>query len=735
MSTDRILSHFPTYCRELLKIKTNMLGPDGLSHERIIPFIFNQAQRKLNQIWEWMLSNYGYIRLIILKARREGISTYTEARLFHKIHTTPNTNAFIIAHDKESTNTIFEMTKLFYDSLPKIYKPMKRYSSKKELVFENPDERSRIYNPGLRSRVDVFTANKITSSRSGGYSCGHFSEVAHYVDAQTLISSTVPTIPDSEGSIIVYESTAFGRGGFFYEEWQKAVESVKSKRKSSNFFPVFLSWLIFEGYSKQFTDGCSREELLSTLDYEEEELLKKHNATPEQLHWRRHKIFDLGDIDLFHQEYPTTPQEAFISSGQCYFNREKLHKLALMTEKPLKVGEITNFGFIENDEGSLFIWEEPKKGEQYVIGIDVGGGIEGGDPSAMEVIRVPRGTPIIHQVAEWVGYVDPVVLASRAIALARYYNEALIAPEINNHGLTTLNEIKANYWNIYRWQYFDRFGKFVSNKIGWECVTPESLILTSDLKWIRAKDIKEKDTIIGFDEFNPHSLPTGSLHNSTVKGIKQFTADLISITLKNGTKTVVSNNHPFLCLDAQQKAYWSEAEAIRPGTLIRYLSSDRIKCEEVKEVSFVGKGQVIGIETSTHTLIVNGLFSHNTNVATRPLLCDYCSACINAEILRIPSKELIDEMHTFIKRPTTGGEADVGCHDDRVMAFMIALFCMAHDYQSSSIIQELGLSPLPTVTEEKPKNIYIPYAQDIEAKNFMLNFEDSTKEYSNWLSY
>jgi len=560
---------FGYYAPHLLRIKTNIPGPDDAATERVIPFVMNEAQAKLHQLWEHLLATTGYIRVIILKARREGMSTYVEGRVFHKVHTTPNSHAFIIAHDKDGTNTIFDMSKLFYESLPRKYKPMKRYSSKKELVFENPNERTRFANPGLRSKIEVFTANKVTSSRAGGYSCAHFSEVAFFPDAETLVASTTPTIPDIPGSFIVYESTAFGRGGFFHDEWMRA--TAKGKRRATNFVPIFFSWLGFKSYARSFTDGCRKEDVMSSLDPEEKELYRKYKATPEQLHWRRHKVLDLsGDLELFHQEYPTTPEEAFISSGSSYFNRAKIKRIQDRCVDPIKVGEISGEMFVENDEGPLHIWEEPQRGEEYMLGVDVGGGTDDGDASVIEVIKVPKGRPILEQVAEWRDWVDPVILASKVINLATYYNSGTVAPEINNHGLTCLNEIKQHYWNIYRWQYFDRFGKYMTNKLGWE-----------------------------------------------------------------------------------------------------------------------------------------------TNLSTRPLLCDYTSACVNADIVVIRSRGLADEMMSFIKRPSTGGEADAGCYDDRVMAYMISIFCLAHSHQSSSVLKELGLFAEPIVTEDKVKLIVSPMDHDI----------------------
>jgi len=78
----------------------------------------------------------------------------------------------------------------------------------------------------------------------------------------------------------------------------------------------------------------------------------------------------------------------------------------------------------------------------------------------------PNG--LAEQVAEWHGKVDPVMLGRLCVILARYYNNAMLSIEINNHGLTTQSEANRHYWNFYRWQYFDRLGKDYTKKIGWE---------------------------------------------------------------------------------------------------------------------------------------------------------------------------------------------------------------------------------------------------------------------------
>ncbi len=452
---------FKYYSEHLLKIKTDA--------RQLIPLKLNIEQERLHKIWEWQLRTTGMVRLLILKDRRIGVSTYVDGRIAHQSMTIPNTLSFIITHDKPSLAKLFNMVKLFWECLPPQFRPMKRNDNSTILTFENPSAKARIINPGLRSAIEVFSANTGTASRAGGYSLAHLSEVAFYKDAETLITSTVPAIQDVIGSVIVKETTGNGRQGHFYDQWQKAKKSLKQVRKLSNYYPVFFGFLSFPQYQKAFLNEKEKKDFLSSLDEEELYLQKKLNATPEQLNWRASKIRDFSDdVDKFHQEYPATDEDAFISKGSPYFSKRKLLQLLTETKPPLWRGDIDEFGFHENEEGPLKIWERPQPNFEYVLAADAGEGIEGGDFSTIEVLKVPKGNPLIKQVAEYKSWIDPVLFAGKIAGLGRWYNEGMAVPEKKHPGITTIAELKNIYSNIYQWEYIDRFKRSQSTLLGWE---------------------------------------------------------------------------------------------------------------------------------------------------------------------------------------------------------------------------------------------------------------------------
>ena len=153
----KALVDFPYYASVMLKIKDK--------NSSLVPFDLWPPQVRLQQTLENLKRQGKLQRVIALKARQEGISTFCEGRIFWTAHLQENTKNIIISHEKDSGNAIFDMCRLFYDCLPKQLRPMTRYSSKKELVFANPDAKTRYANPGLRSSIEVLTAGKKSVAR------------------------------------------------------------------------------------------------------------------------------------------------------------------------------------------------------------------------------------------------------------------------------------------------------------------------------------------------------------------------------------------------------------------------------------------------------------------------------------------------------------------------------------------------------------------------------------------
>lgn len=447
---------FPYYAHNLLKIKNK--------ESRLISLTLNEPQVRLQRCLDDLKAGGKLQRVIVLKARQEGISTYAEGRIFHSAHMAENTKNIIIAHEKESGNSIFGMCRLFYDCLPKTLRPMTRYSSKKEIVFENPDKKTRSANPGLRSSLEVYTAGKVSVGRGTTVHNAHMSELGSWPFPEEVIPALLPTIPKNLDNLVIYESTAKGVANYFHDEWQRSVEG------ESNFAPFFLAWFDLSEYSHPFGDGMHRKAFVEKYNEEEQEMVRKYKLTPEQMHWRRLTIADLkGDVELFRQEYPATAEEAFIVSGVCVFDRRKLRKMTIKCKEPVFRGEVEQNGkLVPNEQGQFKMWKGPETQCVYSLGVDVADGGPRGDYSCVEVWKQLGHPFTAEQVAEWHGHIDPYNLAHVVERLARIYNEALVGVEINAHGLATQQELQRTYWNLYMQEYFDHYTAKYTQKVGWD---------------------------------------------------------------------------------------------------------------------------------------------------------------------------------------------------------------------------------------------------------------------------
>lgn len=122
--------------------------------------------------------------------------------------------------------------------------------------------------------------------------------------------------------------------------------------------------------------------------------------------------------------------------------------------------------FFPNSEGVLKIWEHPIEDEEYYIGVDPAGGIEGGDPSAIEIIKGDD----CAQVAELRGWIQPGDLGRHAARLASYYNNAMIAVETfpTAYGLPCHEAaVEWGHRNMYTKRRFEVVGGDFTERKGW----------------------------------------------------------------------------------------------------------------------------------------------------------------------------------------------------------------------------------------------------------------------------
>lgn len=469
-----IADDFDIYCERNLMIEDKDTGDT-------IPFKLNWAQRKLVDLVLADIAAGMPIRYIILKARQMGLSTVIEAMGFWWTTTHRNIKTVIIAHETEAVDTLYDMFKRFFDNCRPEFRPDRKYNNKKQLVFDVEDKVKEEYkqrgerSPGLASSIKTMVA-KEGKGRSANIKFLHGSEVAFWEAKADFISAALQAVPLAANTFVFLESTANGVGGMFYKSWFNA------KKHKSNFRAIFFAWHEHNAYELDAPKGG-----FSYYDDEEAKLFELFEKKgyerwrwDRKIMWRREKKKEfLDDPKKFYQEYPSTDMEAFLASGRPKFDMDMLvkmwqyaddnpsHKYGQIVPNPDPVGrdryifEEVAVAMEGTDPTPLKFWEEPIKREpgirmeamKYAIGVDVSEGKlnkesekKENDYSVIDVIRVDNW----KTVARWRGHIDPDLLGQQVYMLGRYYNDALVGVEVNNHGLTTVQSLRnKSYPNLY----------------------------------------------------------------------------------------------------------------------------------------------------------------------------------------------------------------------------------------------------------------------------------------------
>lgn len=272
-------------------------------HAEKVLFKCKPPQRKL--------FNSLHHRVTLPKARQLGFTTFIALMFLDDCLFTPNIEADLIAHRLDDAKSIFrKKIKFPYENLPpelRIHLPLKKESAD-ELIFGN----------GSSISVTV-------SSRSGTPNRLHVSEFGkicakHPEKAREIMTGALPAVP--KDGITIFESTAEGNQGYFFDICKEAQDLEKSGKKPNQlqFKFFFAAWWEDPEYSlppEQYIP--IPEQHVKYFDQLETIIGRKLDQGQRCWWYSQYKL--LGD-DMY-RENPSTPEEAFLNRIKgAYFTDE-----------------------------------------------------------------------------------------------------------------------------------------------------------------------------------------------------------------------------------------------------------------------------------------------------------------------------------------------------------------------------------------------------------------------------
>jgi hypothetical protein len=455
------------YWKEIIeKLKTN---PEVLRDKmwRLSHLYVINTKLKGKQIFKPSRAQLDFLknlkkRNIILKSRQLGFSTLVTLWILDEVLFKPNKEALCIAHIKEGMTDIFDKKAKF-------------------AIMNFPDEIKNVFNfkTNSKTRLQVQFGDGSMSSfgvalsgRSGMYHYVHISEYAKLSKmfperAKEVTTGTLPAVP-IDGYVFI-ESTAEGMSGEFYDKYMEAMKAKASGVEEVfeyEFYPHFYNWTYDDFNIGEITVPIPVDKMekgnVDWVSYQ-----KQHNLSDVEMTWYYRCWISQGkDVDRLNQEFPTTIDEAFVSTGKPYFDNRKILECKMMSQQPDYydiIGRTVNPN-TSSYAGPLMVWKKPEPNKRYVLGGDTAEGLHDGDASTMTVIEVEsRDICAIYK-----ANIPPDEYYDAVIAVGNWYNTALVAVESNKDGFWVNNELERNgYGNLYFRQKIDDITKQVGKTFGW----------------------------------------------------------------------------------------------------------------------------------------------------------------------------------------------------------------------------------------------------------------------------
>ena len=495
------IERFPEFCARFLKIIPKGGGP-------LIPFILNPIQLWIHVTFVVPAYKAGMpVRLNILKMRQSGISTYIEAFNFWCATGHMNWNSLVVASDEDQAGIVFEMMGTFHDNLPEGEKGFPQIHVKNKTAdlirFGKPDPRYKAYTEeelkgywlDLNSRIRIRSAEQRKRlGRAGTWQSVHASEVAFWPELRKALIALMACCHEDPQTSVILETTANGMNEY-YDMWQN--RSIDTSEIPFDWKNVFIPWYWDEKYEmappvlrKKFIDE-EEEDLYARI--RDDEILWSEldpglteDRIWHKIYWRRFAIAHKcqGDLEEFNQEWPSTATEAFKFSGLNVFKASALARIEKTITKPVWQGTMTvepvnkaitrymrkgvdlEVRMDEFEHGRLKVFEQPQPNEIYGVFADVAEGkaAEGGieakskyDYSCAQVIKVSSYPPL-EQVAIYHGGIEVSRFGYLLVALAKWYNHALLAWESNSVGAALKGPIveHCRYRTIYMREDWDK---------------------------------------------------------------------------------------------------------------------------------------------------------------------------------------------------------------------------------------------------------------------------------------
>lgn len=485
---------------------------------QLVPFKLNYPQRLLLARYEKMRKKRVPIRLVLLKTRQWGGSTFTQLYMkwIQDFKHPDGWSSVILAQTNGTSKRIKAMYRIAVerqagwtlDREGVRFKMNPFEGSQNDFIVTDGKDEIR------NSTISIASFENFESLRGANFHMAHYSEVSSWNktpehDPEAVIAAVSGGILENPDNMEVFESTGKGMSGFFYELCQDAMNNDESA-----FDFLFIPCYLTENDRMEVKDKVEFAEWLwihknspeNPPGYRESGQffwrLWMLGAPFEAINWYRNTRNKHMSHASMATEAPVDPVDAFKNSGKMVFDQynidemQRLYKrepkyranivLPAQTIKSKRYYKEAKIKIV--DEGGLLkVWEEPnneilKVKNRYLVSVDIGGRSVNSDYSVMTVIdrmgmiESINGVPRV--VARWRGHARHDILAWLAAALAWWYDGAELVIESNTADRNRNSNTEGDHFGTIIEEISEYYDNLYMRRVG-----PESVPDKVELKW------------------------------------------------------------------------------------------------------------------------------------------------------------------------------------------------------------------------------------------------------------
>jgi hypothetical protein len=482
----------------------------------------NEYQRKLSEIITYCHERSLPCRIIALKPRQKGSTTFSVAAAYRRLMAKIGRGLFAGGSHFQAANMWKILTTYNEYDVPEGHRCKIKNT---EAIYDNGATLERI------------TLRNAQAGRSGTYQVLIITEVAYLSDegvanADDVVAGLLKCVPDEPDTIIIEESTAHGAVGYFHDKYKlRSVTFEEFKAGKPGTIRVFSPWYEFADSRRD----PAREQIFKPEDLTRTEiaLMEEWDLGVDQVAWMRWAIREEcnGDFEKFMEDYPFDDDSAFLKSGRCKFSAASIKRQDKRAELAnWRYGEFVrrpdeSVGWVElpYEQSMWAMREEPRDRMSYLLACDPATGdsrTSGADPDSHGCGMLRAG--YVDQSGDWVEPAlvlrnsmhkdgdtmacrwDTDVLAEQLHMASLYYGDCLIAPEMNkDNGLVEILKVKGA--NIYTRTEINRRTDEPTQYLGWKTdASNRGMIIDKFAAAIRDSGTRQRNK--GFDVSCPWTV-------------------------------------------------------------------------------------------------------------------------------------------------------------------------------------------------------------------------------------